>query len=146
MTTPTINPEGLPTRTLHCANRALYAAVSAAVLGVCIYAALAPGPDYRPPLAIAAGIICLLWGGGYASLSYTVSPQGITRSIFFVLKRRYTWQNLGPAEFHCIDAPGERSVSLIFSNLTLSGELLDPDALEELANDLRVAGMLGRVG
>lgn len=146
MTTPTINPQSLPARTLYCANRALYAAVLAAVLGVCIYAALAPGPDYRPPLAISAGIICLLWGGGYATLSYTVSPQGITRSIFFFFKRRYTWQSLGPAEFRCIDSPGERSVSLVFNSLTLSGSLLDPDSIEELANDLRSAGMIGNAG
>lgn len=142
MTTPTINPQALPIRTLHCANRTLYAAVVLAVLGVCIYAALAPGPAYRPPLAIAAGIISLIWGGGYASLSYTISPQGITRSIFFILKRRYTWQNLGPAEFHCIDVPGERSVSLIFNGITLSGELLDPDSLESLSDDLRSTGLL----
>lgn len=94
---------------------------------------------------VVCGGLCCLWGVYYVLLRFRVNETGITRTAFFRAKT-FSWQALTGAEIEETEQNGMASckITLHFASvsLVLSSELFSLDALQELAADLRSAGML----
>lgn len=100
---------------------------------------------YALSAIIAAGVLSSLWGIYYIVLRYTVDAEGITRRSIWC-KKRILWQDVTAVSYSATDSQGVASCCLVVStptlSFTLSSELLVPDAVRDLANDLHKIGML----
>lgn len=136
----------LPSRTLRCANGALYMLMALATTAAAVYAALSGKLTGLPMLLSAAGaLIILLWAGYYATLSYRVGPEGISRSVFWRTRTR-CWQDLLKAELYEHEAQGVATCRIRLSFASgvwcISSELFVPESVQELKSDLIAAGLL----
>lgn len=94
--------------------------------------------------AVLAGIVGSLWGIYYIVLRYEVSPVGITRRSLFGTQG-LLWRELSGIDYDKTESGGVASVRLSLqtpaSVMVLSSELLDLEALETIATELKDAGV-----
>ena len=136
-------------RTIRSANFAFYWGCIALVLFACIYV---PFTRTLSPLLltclVAAGVACCLWGGYYATLCYKIDAEGITRCSLFG-KKHLLWRAVTESDWQETDANSIASCRLTLvtpqQTMVLSSDLLPLDAVQELAADLRTAGLLPAV-
>ena len=132
-------------RTLRCANFHFYLGIVLLVLGACTYALLRPQSESWQAIAAVGGIIItLLWGGSYLALRYTVDAEGITRRTL-AGTRRIRWAELTGARLEHKQTPGVEYKGIILqtpgATLRLGSDLLDPDDIDALLEDIRNAGI-----
>lgn len=133
-------------RTLRAANAGLYMACVLFVMGACVYVLctkeLSQGAAWA---TVVCGALCSLWGVYYMLLRIRICEAGMTRIAFFRAKT-FSWQSFSGAEIEETEQNGMASckITLHFAgdSLVLSSELFSLDALQELATELRSAGML----
>ncbi len=135
-------------RTLRCANFHFYLGIIILVLAACVYALLRPEqPLWQSVAAVAGMVVTLLWGGSYLLLRYTVDEESVTRRTLFG-SQRIRWADVTSAELELKQTPGVESKAVIIhtaaATLRLGSDLLDPDAVDALAEDLQAAGILPR--
>lgn len=133
-------------RTLRCANFHFYLGVIILVLAACVYALLRPEqPLWQSVAAVAGMVVTLLWGGSYLLLRYTVDEEGVTRRTLLG-SRRIRWADVTSAELQLRQTPGVESKAVILHTpaavFRLGSDLLDPDAVDALTEDLQAAGIL----
>ncbi len=135
-------------RSIRAANQGLYLGTSLLVLAACAYTLWrGERPEWQLWLAGLAALITLAWGGYYALLRYQVDAQGVSRHSFFMVRERILWSELTQAEYEEHDSMGTARSTLRLHaqdgrGLTLTSDLLPPNALAELADDLRSQGLL----
>ena len=135
-------------RTLRCANFHFYLGIIILVLAACVYALLRPQQALWQSVAAVAGmVVTLLWGGFYLLLRYTVDAEGVARRTLFGT-RRIRWADVTSAELELKQTPGVESKAVILHTadtaFRLGSDLLDPDAVDALAEDLQAVGILPR--
>lgn len=139
-------PAAISPRTLRPANGALYLAMALCVCAAAAYAIISGRVQGWLPctLATLGGIISLLWGGYYACLRYVADARALTRCSLFGRESR-PWSTLRHAEFHEEDSRGIASCSILLTfeggTWRISSDVLDPDAVQNLKNDLAAAGV-----
>ncbi len=135
-------------RSLRAANRGLYLGTTLLVLAACACALLqGERPEWQQWLAAAAALATLCWGGYYSLLRYQVDALGLSRHSFFLTRERILWEELAEVSFEEQESMGTAHCALHFCTkdgrrLTLSSDLLTPDELHELADELRQQGLL----
>ena len=132
-------------RTLRCANFHFYLGVILLVLAACTYALLRPqGEPWQDVAAVGGIIVILLWGGSYLALRYTVDAEGITRRTL-AGTRRIRWAELTAARLEHRQTPGVEYKAIILqtpgATLRLGSDLLEPDDIDALLEDMRSAGI-----
>ena len=137
----------LPTRTLRCANGALYIVMALGVVGACIWS-IAAGrlvAGWQVGAAVAGALGACLWAGYYAALAWEISAAGVYRR-FLWRRRLYTWQSLQHAELRESEDKGVAmcAIELDFAEgkVTLSSELLPLDEIQALRDELVARGLL----
>lgn len=135
-------------RTLRCANFHFYLGVIILVLAACVYALLRPEqPLWQSAAAVAGMVVTLLWGGSYLLLRYTVDEAGVVHRTLFG-SRSIRWADVTSAELEHKQTPGVESKTVILhtaeTEFRIGSDLLDPDAVDALAEELQAAGILPR--
>ena len=140
-------PLSIPSRTLRCANGALYMIMALCTAAAAAYA-FTKGHLTEPwhiALAIGGSILALLWGGYYAALRYRVDAEGLTHSLLWS-SRFYPWSELISCTAMSTDSQGEACCTLSFSftggDISISSSLFSLDEVQELRSDLADAGAL----
>ncbi len=129
-------------RCLRPANRGLYLGTTLLVLGAVAFVLWRGGrPEWQQWLAVAAALICLLWGMYYALLRYQVDALGVSHHSFFMTRQRILWEELAEVSADRQEAMGTARCTLTLRaqdgrTLTLSSDLLALSELEELAEEL----------
>lgn len=141
----------MTSKTFHCANKGLYLGATLLILLICTYAAIQAQAPGQLVLAASAALICLVWGGYYATLSYSITPAGVSRRVFFCRRTLLAWDHIEHIEEHTIHTQETTSLTLTFhgqkgSSLALSSDLLPLEEMEQLAEELRTAGLLSKQG
>ncbi len=132
-------------RTLRAANQGLYLVTSLFVLAACAYALLREPEPWQAALAAAAALATIVWGGYYVSLRFQVDAEGVSRRAFFTC-RRILWKELTSAT--CERESGAEMARCTIrlaspsGDMEISSDLLPLDAVEELAAEMRAAGVL----
>lgn len=136
----------MTSRNLRAANRSLYLSCVLMVVAACVYVLLTRDwPDSYRALTILAGVGSTLWGLYYFVLSYKVDAQGVSQRTLFGCKR-VLWAELTAATVEKTDSNGVASMHITLTapqgQMRLSSDLLTPDDVEELADELKEKGML----
>lgn len=134
-------------RTLRAANAALYLSIAVLVLGVVVYVVCTRQDTWQQLIAAAGGSFALLWAAYYVVLRYTVDATGICERRLGRGTRRLPWEELEQAELHHKRMQEVESLTLLLHckrgfTMRLSSELLSPEAMEELVEEMRRVGIL----
>ena len=142
-----MTPPPLPSRTLRCANGALYLLMALSVAGCVAWGILSGRLSglWQIGSSIAAALLALLWGGRYAALRWETGAQGICHRLL-CFRKNYHWESLRSASLQENDTRGVATccITLTFTEgeLRLSSDLISLDDLELLRDDLIAAGLL----
>ncbi len=131
---------------LYSCNRGFNTALSLLIIATCAFSLTREGlASYQQYVAIAAGIITLLWGGYFLWLYYEVNEQGIYKRLLG--KRGYKWAEITELQLDELDEGGRAYCRVHVHTaqgrvLTLSSDILGLDGMEQLVTQLREAGHL----
>lgn len=134
-------------RTLRAANATLYLCLALLVLAAAVYACCTREGLWQQGLALAGGLVALLWAAYYISLRYTVNAMGICERRLGKGTRCLPWTELERAELQHKHMQEVESLTLLLHSkqgftMSLSSELLSLEAMEELVEEMRRAGIL----
>lgn len=136
----------MTTRVLRCANGPLYMGFVLGIIAAVVYVCatkLTGGWEILGVLLLT--LIAALWGGFYYVLRFRIDAEGITRSLLWY-RRSIRWAEITEAELHHIQSPGTESYTITLRSateaITLSSDLLPLHQVEELAEELKAAGIL----
>lgn len=133
-------------RHYRCANFGLYLGCALLVLiAVSYYLTTRPVVDQpvQSITALFAGLAAIVWALHYCSISYCIDSNGIRSRRLFGRKRSISWSQLSHWEVIRIIEPEQATCRIIFSSsdgappITLSSELLELEAVENLARELQ---------
>lgn len=133
-------------RTLRCANGRLYLGFVLGIIAAAVYVAVTRHFSIAELIGIAAlCVVALIWGGYYVTLRYIIDAEGVTQRLFF-RSHRLLWSELTAADVQEKHSPGVESCTLVLttagSTLSLSSDILNPDEVHDLVEDMRTAGLL----
>lgn len=129
-----------------CANFGLYIGCALLVLVGVIYYFVSHPPTEQPLrslIALLAGLAAIGWALHYCSISYCVDGDGIRVRRLFGRSISLRWSELRRWEVVRIIEPEQSTCRIIFSgeegqpSITLSSELLELEAVENLARELQ---------
>ena len=134
------------TRVLRCANGPLYMGFVLGIIAAVVYVCATKLTGLWEILGVLfLTLIAALWGGFYYVLRFRIDAEGITRSLLWS-QRSIRWADITKAELRHIQSPGTESYTIILSSatetITLSSDLLPLHQVEELAEELKTAGIL----
>lgn len=141
-------PPRVPEHSHHyrCANFGLYIGCALLVLAGVIYYFVSHPPTEQPLrslIALLAGLAAFGWALHYCSINYCVDSDGISVRRLFGPNRSLRWSELRRWEVVRIIEPEQSTCRIIFSGedglppITLSSELLELEAVENLARELQ---------
>lgn len=133
-------------RTLRAANSHFYIGCTFAVIFACVYVMYTRTPGWGTSVAIVfAGAAVTLWGAYYASFSYRVNTVRISRISLFSTQH-IRWEDISSVSYDESDSGGIASCKITISSpahtFEISSDVLNPDAVRELADDLRKINLL----
>ena len=134
------------TRVLRCANGPLYMGFVLGIIAAVVYVCATKLTGLWEILGVLfLTLIAALWGGFYYVLRFRIDAEGITRSLLWS-QQSIRWADITKAELRHIQSPGTESYTIILSSatetITLSSDLLPLHQVEELAEELKTAGIL----
>lgn len=134
-------------RTLRAANRHLYLGFALIVAGAETYTLCTQEAEpWRHILTITAAIACLIWGIHYATTKYAIDATAATYSTFGATRCKIAWSDLTCIEVHRTETEETAACTILLTagdkTMQISSDLLPLDAVQELASDLRSAGIL----
>ena len=136
----------LTPRTLRAANAGFYIACTFFIIIACVYVMFTKEMTLSVISAIvAASAGATLWGAYYATFCYRVNTVRISRiSLFCTL--HINWEDITSISYEEKDSGGVASYKITVVSATrtfeISSDILSPDAVQELAADLREKGLL----
>lgn len=141
-------PPCVPEHSHHyrCANFGLYIGCALLVLVGVIYYFVSHPPTEQPLrslIALLAGLAAIGWALHYCSISYCIDIDGISVRRLFGRSISLRWSELRRWEVVRIIEPEQSTCRIIFSgedgrpSITLSSELLELEAVENLARELQ---------
>lgn len=133
-------------RTLRCANGPLYMGFVLGIIAAAVYVCLTRLTGVWEILGVAGlTIIAAIWGGFYYFLRFRINAEGVTRSLLGH-HRSIHWADITMAELRHNQSPGTESCTIVLTSaresISLSSDLLPLDQVEELAKELKEAGIL----
>lgn len=136
----------MTTRTLRCANGPLYMGFVLGIIAAAVYVSLTRLTGLWEILGVAGlTLIAALWGGFYYFLRFRIDEEGVTRSLL-CRHQRIRWADITTAEMRHNQSPGTEACTIILNtaqgSITLSSDLLPLEQVEELAKELKQAGIL----
>ena len=137
----------LPSRTLRCANGALYLLMALGVEAALVYAWCAGRLEGPLLLALGCcgGCVALIWALWYATLCFRVDASGVSRRVLWSVRSR-RWADLKEAHASESEERGVVSccIRLVFEEgvWCIGSDLFSPDEVQGLREDLRAAGLL----
>ena len=134
-------------RTLHCANASMYAAIALLVVAADIYVWVTETVNTtRCIAATVATLVAVIWALHYVVLRYHIDSEGVCEKRLFRKARRIRWAELTAARSEEVQLQGIAGLSIILespeTSITISTATLSMDVVEELAQDLKIAGIL----
>ncbi len=136
----------LPPRTLRVANAGFYTACTFFVIIACVYVMYTEELTLSALSAIVAACAgATIWGAYYATFCYRVNTVRISRVSLFCTKH-INWEEITGITYDETDSGGVASYKITVSSAAhtfeISSDVLSPDAVQELAADLREKGLL----
>jgi hypothetical protein len=136
----------LTSRTLRAANAGFYLACTFFIIIACVYVMYTKEMTLSTVWAIVlASAGATLWGAYYATFCYRVNTVRISRISLFCT-RHITWEEITGISYEEKDSGGVASYKITVASATrtfeISSDILSPDAVQELAADLREKGLL----
>ena len=133
-------------RTLRAANFGFYIGCVIFILFACVYTLLTKELSTTLTCAVAfAALAATVWGGYYFTLRYVVDAEIGSRLSPF-RSSHIRWADATEISFEESDAGGvatcKVSVRAQGRTIVLSSEVLVPDAVQDVAKELREAGLL----
>lgn len=135
-------------RTLRAANNLLYGSSVLLVIAAVLYCAICKDmPAWQLWGGVALSIGATIWGLYYVTLHYRISPEGVTYGYFLRRKRHLNWTDIERTELSEGDSQGVANCHITLhpkegTPLRLSSDILSLDDVQELADELRSAGLL----
>lgn len=136
----------LTPRTLRAANAGFYIACTFFIMIACVYVMFTKEMTLSTIAAIVlASAGATLWGAYYASFCYRVNTVRISRISLFGT-RHINWEAITRITYDEKDAGGVASYKITVTSadhtFEISSDILSPDAVQELATELREKGLL----
>lgn len=133
-------------RTLRCANGPLYMGFVLGIIAAAVYVCLTRLTGFWEILGVASlTLIATLWGCFYYFLNFRITQDGLSRNLL-CRHQQILWAEVTNAELRHSQTPGTESCTITISSakdcITLSSDLLPLDQVEELAQELKKAGIL----
>ncbi len=134
-------------RTLHSANAVMYAAIALLVVAADIYVwCTESSSTARCIAATVATLTAVIWALYYVVLRYRVDADGVSEHRLFRKERRIRWSELSSARVEEVQLQGIAGLTIILESpgttLSISSSVLPMEAVEELADELKRAGLL----
>lgn len=133
-------------RTLRAANFGFYIGCVIFILFACVFTLLTKELSITATWAVVlAAFAATVWGGYYITLRYVIEADKVSRLTPF-RSSHIRWAEATEITFEESDAGGvatyKVSVKAQDRTIVLSSEVLVPDAVQDLVNELRDAGLL----
>lgn len=133
-------------RTLRSANAVMYAAITLLVVAATIYVWCTEERLARCIGASIAALTACIWAMHYILLHYRIDAEGVSEHRLLRRPRRIRWSELTDACTREVQLQGIAGLSIILQSadttITISSSVLALEAVEELAADLKTAGIL----
>ncbi len=133
-------------RTLRSANAVMYAAITLLVVAATIYVWCAEERLARCIGASVAALTACIWALHYILLRYHIDAEGVSEHRLFRRTRRIRWTELTAAHTQEVQLQGIAGLTIILQSadttIAISSSVLAMEAVEELAEDLKTAGIL----
>lgn len=134
-------------RTLHSANAAMYAAIAVLTVIADVYVWLSETENTaRCIAATLATLVAVVWALHYVVLRYRIDAEGVSEHRIFRQTRRIRWSELTSAQVEEVQLQGIAGLTIILQSsgttISISSKVLSMEAVEEVADELRTAGIL----
>lgn len=133
-------------RTIHCANAVLYAAITLLVVAATVYVWCTEPQSTRSILASAAAAGAVIWALHYIFLRYRIDAEGVSEHGLLRRTKSIRWSDVTEARLEELQLRGIAGLTIIIQSpdttITISSNVLSMEAVEELAEELKKAGIL----
>lgn len=133
-------------RTLRSANAAMYAAITLIVVAADVYVWCTEERLARCLAATIAALTAVIWALYYILIRFNIDTDGVSEHGMFHRPRRIMWSELTEARLEEIQLQGIAGLTVILESPTtvirISSSILSLEAVEELVEDLKKAGIL----
>lgn len=135
-------------RTLRSANAVMYAAITLLVVAATVYVWCTEPRLARCIGATVAALTACIWALYYILLRFRIDADGVREYNMLRRSRSIRWAELTDARLEEVQLQGIAGLTIILQSadttISISSSVLSMEAVEELAEDLRTAGILHR--
>lgn len=124
----------------------MYAAITLLVVAATIYVWCTEPQSTRSILSTVAAGVAVIWALYYIFLRYCIDANGISEHGLLRRTKSIRWNDVTEAKLEELQLQGIAGLTIIIQSqdttITVSSKVLSMEAVEELAEELKTAGIL----